>query len=122
MFLFSPVFHRGHMFMNEMYHKKINPFISTLQMTIKKIVITIVCEPHNNYNLILRVQPKENVRNQRFVDIEQLFYLNRFICISSFRKQELYDSVCLVNTFQLMYMLPLCMLSGKRNILYIIEI
>lgn len=35
--------------MNEMYHKKINPVISTLQMTIKKIVITIVSEPNNNY-------------------------------------------------------------------------
>lgn len=42
-------FHRGHMFMKNIYHKKRNPVISKLQMTIQKTVIVIVCEQNNNY-------------------------------------------------------------------------
>lgn len=49
MFSCNPVFHRGHMFMKTMYHKKRNPVISTLQMTIKKIVKAIVCEQNTKY-------------------------------------------------------------------------
>lgn len=32
MFSYSPVFHRGHMFLNKMYHKKRYPVISKLQI------------------------------------------------------------------------------------------
>lgn len=46
MFPYREVFHRGHMFMKKIYHKKRTSVISTLQMTIKKI---IVCEHNNNY-------------------------------------------------------------------------
>lgn len=74
------------------------------------------------YNFILRVQPQKMCGSNHFFGIELLFYFKRLIFISFFRKQQPYYSVCLVNTFQLMYMLPLCMPSGKRNILYIIEI
>lgn len=46
MFPYREVFHRGHMFMKKMYHKKRTPVISTLQMTSKKIIL---CEQNNNY-------------------------------------------------------------------------